>query len=121
MVTVSDYAVRENSDGEEFIALILQGDLTMVKSQETGRYYATAKKCSITSTFTADQAQALIGRQIPGSIIRQESDPYDYTIPETGEVVELTHRWVYSPDEFSAAVPQPVLPKPSTNGTLVTI
>jgi len=31
MVTVSGYAVRQNQQGEEFVVLILQGDLEMVK------------------------------------------------------------------------------------------
>jgi len=42
MVKITDYSKRVNSDGEEFFALILQGDLELVKSQQTGRYYATS-------------------------------------------------------------------------------
>jgi hypothetical protein len=36
MVTISDYSKRVNSDGEEFFALILQDDLELVKSHQTG-------------------------------------------------------------------------------------
>lgn len=98
MVTVIDYAVRENSEGEAFVALILQGDLEMVRSNETGRFYATARKCSISSTFSEAVATQMIGKEMPGQIIKQECDPYDYVIPETGETIELNHTWVYAPE-----------------------
>jgi len=51
MVTIVDYSQRKNSEGKDFYSLILQGGIEMVKSKETDRYYATAKRCSITSTF----------------------------------------------------------------------
>lgn len=66
MVTVSDYAIRQNAAGENFVALILTGHLELVKSQTTGNFYATSKKWTISSTFNEPTAQALIGKQIPG-------------------------------------------------------
>ena len=95
MVKIIDFKSRTNSEGEEFFALILQGGLELVKSQETGRYYATGKTTSITSTFTEEVCQGLIGTEIPGSIQKLECEPYEYTIKETGEVVMLEHRWEY--------------------------
>ena len=95
MVTIVDFVKRKNSKGEEFNALILQSGIELVKSRETGRYYATAKKTSITSTFDDATCQTLIGTQIQGSVQRMESEPYDFTVPGTGEVLKLTHRWVY--------------------------
>jgi len=95
MVTVVDYAKRTNSQGEEFHALILQGDLEMVKSKETGNFYATAKKASITSTFTEEACEKALGMEIPGSIQRVPSEPYEFTNPDTGEVIQMEHRWVY--------------------------
>ncbi len=93
MVKIIDYRVRTNSAGEEFCALLLQGGLEMVKSKETGNYYATAKSASITSTFTEEQCKGLIGQEIPGSIVKVQCDPYEYTIKDTNEVISLTHRW----------------------------
>ena len=124
MVTVKEFCVRTNGLGEQFIALILQGDLVMVQSKRSGKFYATAKSCSITSTYTEEAAALLVGRNIPGSIIKQECDAFDYTIPETGEVIELSHSWVYSPEEVSAQPATTPVPKPmerqqvsfSTNG-----
>ncbi len=66
MVTIVDYRACKSSDGNEFFSLILEGDLTMVQSKETGNWYATAKRSSITSTFSEDRAKKLIGRELPG-------------------------------------------------------
>ena len=95
MVTILDYVKRTNKEGKEFHALIVQGGLEMVKSHETGRYYATAKKASISSTFEEAMCQSLIGQQIPGSVQKIETEPYVFTVPETGEMLTLNHRWLY--------------------------
>lgn len=100
MVTIVDYHVRVSSkDGKEFIALELQGDFELVQSEQTGRFYATAKHCSISSTFTEDIAKQLIGSKYPGSIIRVQKDPYEYVIPDTGEAITLSHGYEYKPEE----------------------
>ena len=101
MVTIVDFRRNKNADGEEFISLILEGDLTMVQSKETGQWYATAKRASITSTFTEERAKKLIGRELPGSIIREECDAYTYAIPETGEEITLSHTYRYDPNPVS--------------------
>ena len=98
MVTIVDYRISKNTDGEQFVSLILEGDLTMIQSHETGSWYATSKRASITSTFDEVKANKLIGRELPGSIIREECDPYLYTVPETGEEIELSHTYKYVPN-----------------------
>ncbi len=95
MVKIVDFVKRTNKDGKEFNALILQSGIELVKSRDTGRWYATAKKTSITSTFDDAMCQNLIGTEIPGSVQRVECEPYEFTVRETGEVLALTHRWVY--------------------------
>ena len=95
MVQIVDYAERESSLGEKFFALILQGSLEMVKSKETGNYYATAKKASVASTFTEGTCKELIGQKIPGSIQRVPCEAYEFAVPGTGEVLVLEHRWIY--------------------------
>lgn len=95
MVTVVDVKQRMNQKGESFYALVLQGGLELVKSRETGNYYATAKRASITTTFDEMTCKSLIGQQIPGSIQKVETDPYDFTIKETGEIISLSHRWIF--------------------------
>lgn len=61
----------------------------MVKSKETGRFYATAKRASISSTFDENTCKSLIGTTFPGSIGKEECDEYEYTIPDTGEIINM--------------------------------
>ena len=104
MVTIKDYAIYHNSTtGESFVSLILEGDLEMVKSQSTGSYYATTRKCSITSTFDEATAALMVGKQIPGAIVKKKCDPYDYTVHSTGEVIKLDFRYEYAPEEHEVA------------------
>jgi len=98
MVTVVDYAIRQRKDGTSFIALILQGGLSLVQSRNTGNYYATVKRCSIPSTFDEETAKAMVGEQVPGSIQRQSCEEYEFVAQNTGEVVTLDYRWAYVPE-----------------------
>lgn len=102
MVTVIGYSQRLNKEGKPFISLQIQGDLTMVRSSETGRWYATAKRCSITSTFDEEVAKSLVGKQIPGRIERVACEEYEYSIPESGEVISLRHTYEYVPENEPA-------------------
>ena len=99
MVTVVDYALRKaKEDGREFIALVLQGGLSLVQSKQSGNFYATVKQCSIPSTFDEDTAKEFIGEKLPGNVQRMSCDAYEWTNKDTGEVLELSHRWVYVPE-----------------------
>ncbi len=80
MVIVSDYMEKINSKtNEPFVLLELSGGLELVQSQNTGKFYATSRKCRIPSIFSADVAKLMIGQQIEGEIVRFELDPYEYT------------------------------------------
>lgn len=98
MVTISNYKSATNAEGEAFFMLILLGGVESVQSKETGRFYLTAKKATISSTFDEATCQSLVGTKLPGSIIKEEVDPYDYVIPETGEEIQLSHRYSYNPN-----------------------
>ncbi len=98
MVKIIGFSLKENKEGKTFVTLELQGDLVLVQSSETGKYYGTAKKCSITSTFDEEQANQLIGKEFPGRIEKVPCMEYDYVIPETGELIQLSHRWEYLPE-----------------------
>ena len=98
MVTITDYKLTENSLGVHFVSLKLQSGVEPIQSQTTGRFYLTARSCSIASTFTEAAAKAMIGTQIPGKIVRVDADPYVYKVPETGEEILLTHRYEYQPE-----------------------
>lgn len=112
MVTVVSYATRENLDGEEYIVLVLQGELEMIQSKETGRFYATARKATITSTFDERTAGALVGTQIPGKIIKVSCEPYEWVVPESGELVTLEYRYEYIPEGTESKVIKPSIVAP---------
>ena len=99
MVTIVDFAVRQTKeDGRQFVVLVLQGGLSLVQSKQSGNFYATVKQCSIPSTFDEDTAKSFIGEKLPGSVQRMNCDAYEWVNKETGEVLELSHRWVYVPE-----------------------
>lgn len=104
MVTVKGFKKRESKDGNEFFVLVLQGGVFPVRSQETDRMYFTAKTCTVPSTFDEETCQQLIGSQFPGQIVKVETEPYEYTVPETGEIIELSHRWEYSDESAKNVV-----------------
>lgn len=95
MVRIINYEKRETKEGNEFFVLLIQGGIEMVRSQETGKFYVTAKKATFSSTFDEATCQSLIGQELPGSIAKVACAPYDYTIKETGEVITISHRFEY--------------------------
>jgi hypothetical protein len=98
MVTVKEYHTRKGDDGSEYISLELEGDVAFVQSQRTGRFYATTKRSFMYAALDESVAKSLVGSKMPGSIQRVPCDPYEYTIPETGEVITLTYTYQYVPD-----------------------
>jgi len=103
MVRIVNYKERQVEDGRIFFVLELQGGVEMVMSQETNQFYATAKRAFITSTFDEETCKALLGTSMPGKIEKQECEPYQYTVKETGEMIILNHRYVYMPEVESPA------------------
>ncbi|MCB0700332.1 MAG: hypothetical protein H6551_12035 [Chitinophagales bacterium] len=97
MIIVANYHVREGEQGN-FISLELMGDIEMVQSQNTGRFYATSRRCFVSSTFDEITAKRMVGKEMPGNIVRKQCEPYEYTMPETGEVIMLAHTWDYQPE-----------------------
>jgi len=102
MVTVTNYQQRTSAEGKPYFVLELQSDdIEFVISQTTGRHYITARKCFISSTFGEAMCQKMVGKSMVGSIAKVECEPYEFTIPETGEVISRQHRYDYSPTEQS--------------------
>jgi|SRR5690554_2488259 len=100
MVTIVDYKTyQREGDGTEFHALIVQGGLEVVKSKTTNKNYFTAKTARVACTFSEETCKQLIGTELPGRIQKVTTTPYEYVIPETGEMVTLSHRNEYLSDE----------------------
>ncbi len=110
MVRIINYKERIKEDGESFFVLELQGGIEMVQSQTTGNFYATAKRAFIPSTFDEQTCSALIGTEMQGQIIKEECEPFEYVVKETGEEITLHHKWVYVPDQ-APVTGQEVTPK----------
>jgi len=100
MVTIVGFNLRTPKEGDKktYITLELEGDVEMVQSSNTGRFYATVRRCSVSSSFDEITAQRMVGKQMPGSIERVPCQAYEYTLPETGEVINLGYRWDYVPE-----------------------
>lgn len=98
MVKVIAVHLREGDKGN-FMSLELMGDIELVQSQNTGRFYATARRCFMSSTFDENTAKSFVGKELPGEIARVQSEPYDFTVPETGEVISLAHTYTYVPEQ----------------------
>jgi hypothetical protein len=100
MVKIVGFKTFERKDGSTFCALTVQGGIEAVKSKETARTYFTARKVNVSCTFDEQMCESLIGSDFPGSIQKVEVEPYEYAIPETGELVTLSHSYQYlSEDE----------------------
>ncbi|WP_430614451.1 hypothetical protein [Flavobacterium sp. JP2137] len=99
MVRIIDYKKRQTEDGKEFFVLEITGGIEMIKSQTTNQFYATVRKATVTSTFDEQTCKALIGTEMTGRVVKQESELYEYVNKETGEVLVLSHRYVYVPEE----------------------
>ncbi|AWM14204.1 hypothetical protein DI487_10305 [Flavobacterium sediminis] len=107
MVTIINYKERQTEEGKSFFVLEVQGGIEMVQSQTTGKFYATARKAFVPSTFDEMTCKALIGTQMAGAIVKEECDAYEYVDQGTGEMVVLTHRYAYA-QEQAATVQKPV-------------
>jgi hypothetical protein len=115
MVKITDYKLRESHEGKPFFALTLQGGVEIVKSVE-GKMYATIRKASIPTTFDEITCQSLLGSELPGSITKVECEPYNYTVPNTGEIIMLTYRFEYSDIEQPVKKDFIHVYRPSNNG-----
>lgn len=101
MVTIINYKERQ-ADDKTFYVLEVQGGIQMVKSKTTKQFYATAKKAYIATTFDEVTCKALVGTEMEGCIVKQPCEPFEYTVRETGEVITLTERYVYSEVDTNA-------------------
>ena len=109
MVTITGCKEHSNQQGNAFVLLELHGGVEIVQSQATGKFYATARKCFMSCTFDISVAQKLVGSSLPGNISRVECMPYQYTVPNTGEIVMLNYRYEYIRQEEKSPTVDPSL------------
>ncbi|MEI7829684.1 MAG: hypothetical protein WCI31_07930 [Prolixibacteraceae bacterium] len=102
MVTIADYTLRTTNEGKDYFALILQGGIELVKSTTSDMHYATALKCSMPTTFDEATCKGLVGKQLPGVIVKKNCEPFQVLNKNTGEMVVINQRNFYSPDAVSS-------------------
>jgi hypothetical protein len=112
MVTIVNYKTFEKENGENFYCLVVQGGVEAVKSQQTGKTYFTTRNATVPTTFDEQTCFDLIGTKINGIVKKVETDAYDYTVADTGEIIQLNHKYEYVSDEdniIESNVTQPEL------------
>jgi hypothetical protein len=104
MVTVTNFFERQRKDGSSFIALELTGGVELIQSSTTNRWYATVRKCSITSTLTKQMAESIIGSKLEGNVVKVICEPYEYVNQRTGEIMSLQHSYAYQAEGEQEAI-----------------
>jgi len=108
MVTVTGFQKRKNSEGGSFLVLTIEGGVMLNKSETSGNWFASTMKTNIVASMDENSCQALVGQQLPGTIIKKEVKEYAYTIPSSGEQVILNYKYEYvNDDEVSESVEAP--------------
>ena len=95
MVTVIGFSKRKNAKEEVFHVLELQGDVELIRAVNTGKFYAHARKATITTTLNEASCKALINTQFPGKIVKIECEDYSYQVPGTNETITLSHNYQF--------------------------
>ena len=98
-VTVTNYLKKKNSEGGSFLVLTIEGGVQMRQSQDTGNWFASSLKTNILANMDEASCRAMIGKELPGTIIKKKCPPYSFTIPSTGEERTLDYTFDYSPEE----------------------
>lgn len=100
MVNVIAFQKRTSLEGRDYYVIQLQsGEIELLVSKTTGRHYATLKKCWMSTTFDEQTCKLMLGKKMPGTILKEECDPYSFVIEEIGEEITLNYRNTYSPIE----------------------
>ena len=102
MVQIVAFQKKENSRTKEsYSVLVLQGDPEVLISKSSGRPYISAKKTTIPCALEENQAQALIGKELPGSIERVSCAPFQLTLA-TGKKVKISSAYQFIPLEMDS-------------------
>jgi hypothetical protein len=98
MVQIIGFEKKQSKSKESFAVLILQGEPEIMISKSSGRPYVSARKTTIPCALEDNQAQALIGKELPGSIERVSCTPFEVKLA-TGKKVKISTAFQYLPAE----------------------
>jgi hypothetical protein len=100
MVQIIAFQKKENSRTKEsYSVLVLQGEPEVLISKTSGRPYISARKTTIPCALEENQAQALLGKELPGTIERVSVTPFQLTLA-SGKKVKISSAFQYMPPEM---------------------
>jgi hypothetical protein len=99
MVQIIAFEKKENSRTKEtYSVLVLQGEPEVLISKSSGRPYISARKTTIPCALEENQALALLGKELPGSIERVSCTPFEVKLA-TGKKVRISTAYQFLPAE----------------------
>jgi hypothetical protein len=99
MVQIIAFEKKENTRTKQnYSVLVLQGEPEVLISKSSGRPYISARKTTIPCALEENQAQALIGKELPGSIERVSCTPFEVKLA-TGKKVKISTAYQFLPSE----------------------
>jgi proteasome assembly chaperone (PAC2) family protein len=98
MVKIIDAQTRVNSKTKmEYNVIVLLGDVQVLSSKSSGKFYLSAKRVTLPTTLDQNQAKELIGTTLPGVIEKVDCPEYEIKMPNSNKKVKITHTFQYSP------------------------
>ena len=87
-----------------FMSLKFKAVLKLFKVNQQAVITPLLKKAYIPTTFDQVMCQSFVGKEIEGTIVKEECENYLYVVKETGEELILNHRWVFTPEKKEAVL-----------------
>ena len=97
-VLVTDYQKKQNSKGGNFMVLTVEGGIIMQKNQQTGSWVAQALRTNIIANLDEKSCKALVGKSLPGTVIKKFVAPYTFRMANGDERV-LNYKYEYMNDD----------------------
>jgi hypothetical protein len=89
---------------EQYNLIVLLGNVEVLKSKSTGKPYLTAKKVTMPTTLTSDQAEELVGTSLPGEIEMVDCPEYEIKMPGSNKKVRINHSFQFVPSTSNEIV-----------------
>jgi hypothetical protein len=98
MVQIIGFEKKQSKTNESYSVLILQGEPEIMISKTSVRPYVSVRKTTIPCSLEENQAQALIGKELPCSMERVSCASFQLTLA-TGKKVKISSAYQFIPPE----------------------